>query len=516
MSGELRILNEELVVLTEKLGQVKKLYLDSNKINKVEFEWIKKAQEKLEEDGAKGDYTEWLARTLLFNEVIGKEGKNRDVMIQWYLDIYEFISMYDRIRQQGYKKQLPEKQNLKQIKRWVNSEFNNFYEKRKMKIHGVGKDDYEEVYHKGPIQIFKIKSHDGMRVLGSGTKWCVASCTDGKAHWNAYIRGTDTDSPSRFYVIRDHTKNSKDIFYKIAVQVYEYGEPTFWDAVDADYRSVEVFGGDPVNKFYFKFFDDIAELPPRTIQQLFEPDFGGTMDSWSAEELEIFKKDIGSFMSQQGIKYKDSGRYFIINLEEHQIDGYFSGGPDVFPFYMWKAAMEEVPYYIWDLPNGEESKLLVDDLIELVPLSNENIKIIEQHLDKEVPNWREEQKDIGSALFYLEHQLGSINYDEHPLTKAIEAAYLEMSLRVAKEAAIQAGNNINLTLEDHKPVLKIDKNDVVSLYEYINAQVYEDSAYYQYVNFYVPKDKFRNEGWHALFDNKEFNSLLNKELKKLK
>jgi recombinational DNA repair protein RecR len=91
--------------------------------------------------------------------------------------------------------------------------------------------------------VYEITEHKACMTYGSGTKWCITQPSG--EHWNHYKMG------SNFYFLISKTLPKEDKFYKIAMQVDNKGEITYWDATDESHDSLPSKLGIP--KFEIKF-----------------------------------------------------------------------------------------------------------------------------------------------------------------------------------------------------------------------------------------------------------------------
>ena len=86
--------------------------------------------------------------------------------------------------------------------------------------------------------IYKILNFDAAMNYGSGTKWCITN----RKHWVNYTQ----EQESCFYFLISKINSDRyvgeknDPFHKIAVEVTESGEITYWDASDTQYSAKEI------------------------------------------------------------------------------------------------------------------------------------------------------------------------------------------------------------------------------------------------------------------------------------
>ncbi len=250
-------------LLTEGFGAVKRDYVKTGKITEDDLKFMQAFLTRLEDKT--GKMGEWLARWWVTNRgkiksIKGLDNKPAFIDLkafetQTYQHLSSVIFEYLELKQSGaIKGQMPKDKMPKDIQEWLNKEANKYYSKKKMKIHSALKkgEDYEEVYNKDGIQVFKIMSHEAASSIGKGTKWCITETSP--KYWTTYTSGEGL----RFYYIRNHRYSSNIDIYKLAVAVTKQGRiNSVWDASDVNQGSDGIPKGWDIPLGIFKWFKDV-------------------------------------------------------------------------------------------------------------------------------------------------------------------------------------------------------------------------------------------------------------------
>jgi hypothetical protein len=405
------------IALTEGIGQVKKQYLQTGKIDLHDFKIIEGL---FKASNLKNDYTEWFTRFVIFNN----NQKKQKNLQAFGLDIIKTVLLpYDMIKQKGYKKPLPEKADIRSINDFIQKAITATYANKTTKVSSRLKrgEDYDPVHKNGPIEIFRVKSYDAILEFGKGTKWCIAS-TDGGAHWNMYVK----DKGSRFYVIRDHSKGTSDNFYKVAAQVYENGYVEFWDAKDHNSDTLLVHGNDIADIYDFPYYDDVKiAVSVNTILSNY------TYDDLDSEEKTYFSENIIEYLEDNSQDYTDMTMKNDSILFSHDIDNgldelesmYDDSGLS-FEFFK-EVMMGEYMPELYDRPN---TNTIINDLY--IDISSKNIKIIDEYIATTYPEY--EYDDTKEAIEEL---------DDDELNQAIEQGYIWASEAKMNDEASEAATN---------------------------------------------------------------------------
>ena len=102
-------------------------------------------------------------------------------------------------------------------------------------------EGYEKVFDNNKHQVYRLKTWEGAKFLGKGTKWCI-SAEDTDEHWKEYIRY------SSLYVILPD---------KLCVQVTDYNT-VVWNELDKK-RPIKIIPDD-IPENIFKYIHLISKL----------------------------------------------------------------------------------------------------------------------------------------------------------------------------------------------------------------------------------------------------------------
>jgi hypothetical protein len=304
-------------VITEGLGQVKKQYLQRGTIDIHDYNAIEAFLKHMK---YKNDYSEWLTRMLIAHDYVKKNTPRYFERTEFLKSLAQSVlTPYEELKNKGFKKPLPEKKSLKELERFIDKITEDFYRNKISKFKNIKEGtDYERVYRKGSLEIFKVITHEAMKEMGAGTKWCVAMCDDGEGHWNTYLQ-----EGVRFYVIRDHSRSTDDNFYKVAVEVTK-STTRFWDAKDNSTYDYEVKEGVDMKTIYdFPWFEHAVWEPEYEMDDLL---YNKSYSMLSSEEKDYFESQVNEFISAYYIEacddvydFETAGDYFtiIFDLEKH-------------------------------------------------------------------------------------------------------------------------------------------------------------------------------------------------------
>ncbi len=298
----------KIFILTEGWGVVKRNYVKTGKLAEDDLNAM---QRFLSELGDKsGKMSEWLAQWWVEHrdDIDGKKykssysAKNKKhrsfkgfVTYKDYTYLFNFFKEAISLRNSGVLKELPPKSlNAKGVLNWLDKEANKYYSKKKMKIpSGLKKNtDYEEVYNKNGVQVFKIMTYEASEKLGGGCNWCVKRERD---TWLQYV----AEEEQAFYFIRNHRLNSDNPKYKLAVNVtYNDDIDGIWDRDDKQIGSNDneikvILKKLKLSKDLFKYFrandaDEYIDEQRRELEEVVEHynHFIEECERWKEEKIE--------------------------------------------------------------------------------------------------------------------------------------------------------------------------------------------------------------------------------------
>ncbi len=345
-------------LLTEGFGAVKRDFLKTGKISEDDFAMINSllTLDLINKD-KQGKLAEWVVRWWLKNKdkmkikIRSNEVEFLDfVHMRIYNKFCYFIDEYLDLKKSKVIKEMPPiDKSIIDLQKWLNGKSISYYSKKKMNIPKTLKSgtDYDEVYHKGSIQVFKILNFDGMAELGKGTKWCVTDRTT----WNSY----NYNSNLRFYIIRNNRFNSSDDNYKIATVISKPNKiNSLWDARDRkmDERNIEKL---EIPKSIFKWFEIENRKMEFTESEMkeFDKRFNRWLEDLKKEHIMYIKRK-----EQWDAGDKSAAKYHKSYEDGSWEDLYFNGF-DGFGFsWDWMYGLHELSDFYTDvMAYGDEGDM---------------------------------------------------------------------------------------------------------------------------------------------------------------
>ncbi len=230
-------------ILNEGISAARRDFVKTGKID--EFD-LKAMVSLLKENGdEKAKLVEWLARWWVVNRDNERISMVNPNFIKFktatkpkkdFELLKEFVAKFVELREARVLTTDPPKDLMPdKLLSWIKEKGQVYYSKKRMDIPSKVKagTDYEEVYVKDGMQVWKLMTHEGAMGLGGGTKWCITG-QDGKEWKNYNFRQN-----LRFYVIRNHLLSSSNPRYKLAVVVNMNKIHSIWDAKDTSLTHME-------------------------------------------------------------------------------------------------------------------------------------------------------------------------------------------------------------------------------------------------------------------------------------
>ncbi len=246
--------------LFEGWKQAKIQFVDTNKITKDEIIELMSICQRAQD--TQGKFGEWICKWWT-------EHKKKEKKIV-YIEL-KMISFLSDFKLWEFKKVVkgnpPLTKSMDDLRKWLDDIIEKHLSKKKVKISSSLKkgQDYEPVYHKGGIEIFKMISHEASKWFGKGTKWCISETE--REHWNKYCFKEEMC----FYYIRNHKYSTNNPKYKIVVTVdkndsiYKVHDATDAEITISDLEQekipLKIFGYfEPYSKWKFSQLNDEYQI----------------------------------------------------------------------------------------------------------------------------------------------------------------------------------------------------------------------------------------------------------------
>ncbi len=352
-------------ILSEGWGAVKRDFVKTGKLSEDDLKWMKIALKGWINDD-KGKLGEWLAKWWItyrkknqsFDNFYDLRLRTREVE-----DFLYAIENWSNMSKSGIVKGNPPLKDMKEFAKHVKKIGTDYYSKKKMSIpSSLTKEDYEEVFNKDGVQVWKIKTSEAIVEIGKGTKWCVTDRTT----WNNY----NYNQNLRFYVVRNHRLNSDDPKYKLAVVVDSKNKiNSIWNAPDAKLITFPTFFSVPTKTF--KWF----EIPSRNIN--YSEDQIKKFEGWFDDWIKDLEREHKRYKIEE--KIWNDGNKVMAEFSPSYVDGswedFYFDAFDGFGFHWdWMFGLQDLSgFYTEVMAGGDEGEMA--PFIDVIhPVAKEIIK----------------------------------------------------------------------------------------------------------------------------------------------
>lgn len=172
-------------------------------------------------------------------KTVEKKFADQGVSLEVVKDYLEkFKTLRDRNQLQGEDRDIDSwgKKSWEEFKEFMDTSSQNTSKTAQKKL--ARTEGAKQVFEDDNWVVYHITSYEASKLYGSGTKWCI-SARDDISNWRRYNRD------SHFYFLVSKNRDSRDPFYKIALEVTTEGRAQAWSATDKHY-SVNYIENDPV------------------------------------------------------------------------------------------------------------------------------------------------------------------------------------------------------------------------------------------------------------------------------
>ena len=172
-------------------------------------------------------------------KTVEKKFADQGVSLEVVKDYLEkFKTLRDRNQLQGDDRDIDSwgKKSWEEFKEFMDTNSQNTSKTAQKKL--ARTEGAKQVFEDDNWVVYHITSYEASKLYGSGTKWCI-SARDDMSNWKRYNRD------SHFYFLISKTRDSRDPFYKVALEVSTAGKAQAWNATDKHY-SVNYIEDDPV------------------------------------------------------------------------------------------------------------------------------------------------------------------------------------------------------------------------------------------------------------------------------
>ncbi len=262
-----------ITYLNEGVGQVKKEYLKTGKIDQTEFDQIMFTMNFHFSKNKKliNKYVRWFTNNYLFMKGQShfydlNQPKDDPALNQIFdaLMLYELLVVHKAVKKMPPVKLIPP-----QLYFWIQDQSREAAKKKKFKPK-TSNDKWELSFRGEGFEIFQCKHKDAIIDIGAPGDWCIRRKNE---HYTQYIK-----EGYCFYVMIDHHRYKKDaygedeLFRKVCIQINENDHVTiFWDMEDNNYELDDLKQYMPnIGEFYTALPDELI----KAIDDLdyFEPD----------------------------------------------------------------------------------------------------------------------------------------------------------------------------------------------------------------------------------------------------